>query len=109
MALSWFLTGNLQVSHNQTLIKIQMALVCWVLMPLSLECDYGCLSPAIDTMKKLSTICMMLAIASAASIPVLATAPPGTTTNAPDAGASVALLALGSLGLMGFRRFISKR
>jgi hypothetical protein len=60
-------------------------------------------------MKKLSTICMLLAIASAASISVLATAPPGTTTNAPDAGASAALLALGSLGLMGFRRFISKR
>jgi len=52
---------------------------------------------------------MLLAIASAASISVLATAPPGTATNAPDAGASAALLALGSLGLIGFRRFISKR
>jgi hypothetical protein len=60
-------------------------------------------------MKKISTICMLLAIASAVSLTVNATPPPGTTTNAPDGGASVALLVLGSLGLAGFRRFISKR
>jgi hypothetical protein len=59
-------------------------------------------------MKKLSTICMMLAIASAASFTSLAQGPIPPGKPVPDAGASVALLAIGSLGLIGFRRFVNK-
>ena len=51
---------------------------------------------------------MLLAIATAASSTLMAT-PVLPPTNAPDGGASAALLALGSLGLVGFRRWISKR